>query len=268
MFFAAVIVLGWWRSAQWEITNGANQPVEKNLDNRLFDTTYEHLILEINEAPQVARSRLNPLALQLVGSPEAMQDMLDIIHRKLGLWYRFSIAPGGYLHLEVLQNREPLSLSQRAFLSVFTRILSRPYSVALRVYNHQDAASRFVLIGKDSENAIDAGDMEKFGTKGWLTEQGVMGHELYESYLLQTNTLETHREHTAAHVLATSLEDIINEIPQSDAINRIAAAGKLTVFIKTDHACPVFDREVQIWFHRNNVTHLTNNEKEAGELLF
>lgn len=263
VFFVTVVVLGWWRSAEWETTNMQNKPLESSEEDRLPDTANEYLLQQINEAPQVAKDRLNPNALQLVGSPAAMQDMLDIIHRKLGLWYHFSIAPEGYLQLRVLQNQEPLSLSQRAFLSVFTRILNRPFSVTLRIYNHQDAESRFVLIGKDRENAIDVGDMEKFGTDGWLTEQGVMGHELYESYLLQTYPLDTKRAHTATHVLAAALEDLINEVPQSDALHRIAAAGKLTVFIKTNLESPVFDQEVQIWYHQNNVTHLTRNEKNV-----
>ncbi|NUO00371.1 MAG: hypothetical protein HUU01_07110 [Saprospiraceae bacterium] len=264
LFFVTVIVLGWWRGAEWETTNGQNKPSEGSAEDRLPYTAHEYLLQKVNEAPQVAAmGRLNPNALQLVGSPAAIQTMLDIIHRKLGLWYRFSIAPEGFLHLQVLQNQEPLSLSQRAFLSVFTRILSRPFSVALQVYDHKDDESRFVLIGKDRENAIDVGDMEKFGTNGWLTEHGVMAHELFESYLLQSNDLETPREHTAAHVLAASLEDVINEVPQSDAVNRMAVAGKLTVFIKTEPTSPVFDLEIQIWFHRNNVTHLTNNAKEA-----
>lgn len=262
LLLTTVIVLGWWNSAQWQITDEQNKPVESSIENRFFDTAHEQLLRQVNEAPQAAMGRLNPNALQLVGSPAAMQDMLDIIHRKLGLWYHFSIAPEGYLQLRVLQNQEPLSLSQRAFLSVFTRILSRPFSATLRVYNHQDTESRFVLIGKDRENAIDVGDMEKFGADGWLTEQGAMGHELYESYLLQTYPLDTKREQTSTHILAAALEDLINEVPQSDAIHRLAVAGKLTVFIKTNPAFPDFDREVEIWYHRNNVTHLTQNEKD------
>jgi len=266
VWFALVAILAvflWWGRYQWQ-PNTQNSTSKNQLINSALDSAHQALLHEIDQPALWVNLYLNPKALKIVGTPTARQTLLDIIHRKLGDWYVFSIDAEGYLHLQPLPNQELLSKSQRAFLSVFTRMLSIPYTLTLQVYDHHDAASHFVLIGKDLKNAIDVGDMEKFGSDGWLTEQGVMGHELYESYLLQTYSLSTKRDHVATHVLATALEDIINEVPKSDAINRTAAAGKLVILIKTDLESSDFDREVQIWYRQNNVTHLTQNEKWAA----
>jgi RHS repeat-associated protein len=153
-------------------------------------------------------------SLIVSGTPAAMQEFQGVVSEGLGGMFNISQNSTGKMVLSVNtttvaeamngrfggtitqeQAAGMLTPEQKAFYDVMNEAITDPTDVKFEAVNAADPLSQNIFVGDNGtavgitatpgKHTIDVGDIKQIGTKGAITSQGALGHEIKEGVQIQ-----------------------------------------------------------------------------------
>ena len=178
------------------------------------------------------------------GSKTALVGTTAIINKGLGGFNKVSIGPDGKLNKMPLPMVGKQTPQQQALNNQLNKIISDKRPTEFTVVDHNEYTSSKVLIGDNGQSSIsrtpgthtiDVGDMQKFGSTGLITAQGLMAHELQEGYEIQNAGISGNNSASDAAIQkihfgsAMAAEDAVNGSRRSRQSDSTNSNGDITI---------------------------------------
>ena len=159
-------------------------------------------------------------SLIVAGSNSAVSTFQSVANTGLGGVYTLGQTSTGKYILNSTGQSGTMTSEQQAMYNTLNETISNPKDVSFTAVDKNDAVSQNINFGdngKSSQSAtpgvhtIDVGDMKSLGSKGLITAQGALGHEIKEGFEIQTKNLASATDINNAHYKdAFGAENAIN----------------------------------------------------------
>jgi uncharacterized protein RhaS with RHS repeats len=155
------------------------------------------------------------------GSNSAVGTFQSIANTGLGGFYTLGQSSTGRYTLNATGQQGTMTTEQQALYNTLNEAISSPGDVNFTAVDSKDAVSQNIMFGDNGkagaqsatpgQHTIDVGDMSQLGSKGNITAQGSLGHEIKEGFEIQTKNLTTANDINNAHYKdAIGAENAIN----------------------------------------------------------
>jgi len=208
------------------------------------------------------------------GNTTAVNTYESQVNTGLGGFYTLGKSTTGKYVLNATGQEGTMSVEQQAFYDTMNETISNGADVTFTVIDGNDAMSQNVKIGDCgcyagspvTNHTIDVSDAGQFGSTGYITTQGIIGHETKEGFEIQTKGLTTAAQINNAHnVSAIGAENAINGntriLPAPGVPDFVGNTLTLNLNVSTGIGRTTYPATVTATFTNGQVTNVSGNTK-------
>ncbi|MEJ7829200.1 MAG: RHS repeat-associated core domain-containing protein, partial [Segetibacter sp.] len=213
----------------------------------------------------------------MAGNTTAVPAFEGSVNAGMGGFYTLGKSSTGKYTLVSTGQKGTMTDEQQSFYNTMNEVISDGKDASFTVVDSKDAMSQNIIMGDCAcypgspvaGHTIDIGDASQLGSKGVITTQGVIGHEINEGFQLQTkgakpgvahdNAIQTENSINGSLRLShPSVPDMTQTGPTTDVLTLRAITGT-GVTDKTGTRIVV--RTVTVGFTNGNVSGVKNNNR-------